>query len=359
MDLCKGDQNYFYEELTNAQVQKNAERFYLQMNQHLRGLMLQHKGNFRIAFHLSGVMMDLLEKYRKDVLDSFGKLAWTNGAEFIGGTYYHSLSYFYSKTEFIRQIKLHHAKIRSLFDQEPMVFVHPELYYSDGLAETLREVFSDTGLICDIEPHIFKNRNFNYTYSPFHIRKPSLLIRNPIFTERFGQLFKLNSKYKVTDFIADLRNEVKRDEVVTIYLDYDALYVQMTKEEGSGMHILSEFVAEVLKYPDLYFMTPSMVVARYKPSDSLPKVESPTEEGYPFLNSWLENPLRKEAAWKLYEMEPLIMASNDAELINTWSLLQAQDYFQKIDRESPKPEQIQQFYIAYTQIISALRLQNM
>lgn len=356
MDLCEGDKNFFYKDLTNAQLQKNAERFYLPMNQHLRTLMQDHKGNFRVAFHLSGVMMDLLEKYRKDVLDSFAKLGWTNGAEFIGGTYYHSLSFFYSKTEFIRQIKLHHAKIRSYFDQEPMVFVHPELYYDDKLAATLHEVFSDTGLICDIEASVFKNRNPNYTYSPASIRKPTLLIRNQTYTALFEKLFKPNSKYTVQNFIETLRNEVKRDEVVMIYTDYDSLFSQMNKIGNND--VLSEFVAEVLKYPDLYFMTPSMVVARYKPSDAIPSVLNPQEKNYPFISEWLEDDLRKDLAWKLYEMESQVMASQNKDLLQTWSLLQSYDYFKKIGKTVEKNDLSQEAFITYNNIISALRLQN-
>lgn len=356
MDFCEGDNNFFYKDLTNAQLQKNAERFYLPMNQHLRTLMQAHKGNFRVAFHVSGVMMDLLEKYRKDVLDSFAKLGWTNGAEFIGGTYYHSLSFFYSKTEFIRQIKLHHAKIRSNFEQEPMVFVHPELYYDDTLAETLHEVFSDTGLICEIESSVFKNRNPNYTYSPASIRKPTLLIRNQTYTALFEKLFKPNSKYTVQNFIETLRKEVKRDEVVMIYTDYDSLFSQMNKIGNND--VLSEFVAEILKYPDLYFMTPSMVVARFKPSDSIPSVSKPQDKEYPFIAEWLEDHLRKDLALKLYEMETQVIASENKDLLQTWSLLQSYDYFKKIGNTSEKNDLSQEAFVIYNTIISALRLQN-
>src|SRR5260221_14473708 len=75
-----------------------------------------------------------MEKYRPDVLKSFQELAKTGCVEFLSETYYHSLSFLYSKEEFIRQVVKHKEKIKEHFGQSPQVFRNTELIYNNEVA---------------------------------------------------------------------------------------------------------------------------------------------------------------------------------------------------------------------------------
>lgn len=345
MDFIVGDKQYIYHDLTNAHIQKNADRFWLPMNQHLRLMMQKSKGNFRVSFYLSGMLIDLLEKYRPDVLDAFQKLVWSNGAEFLAGTYYHSAAFHHSPTDLIRQTRQHIAKIRRLFDQEAMVFAYPELAYEDGLSKALQAAFSDMSLLVQIPEAYMNQRGYNQVYAPHHGPKPSLLLKNPLFSQRFEALFETASKYKVADFVADFRKETKRDEVVVVHTSYETLYAQMGKRGGS-MDIIDELVAKMLDYPDVYFLTPSMVVARYKPQTSLPAISAPLSTDTAEVGK-----LKDEIAQKLYEMESLVLGSGKQELIQQWSVLQCLDYQSRLEGKDGL-----MYFSVYAHLIAALRL---
>ena len=73
-------------------LEKVAERCYLPANALLSNLIRKHEGRFRVAFCISGVLLDQLTTYRPDVLESFQRLGETGCVEFLNETYYHSLS---------------------------------------------------------------------------------------------------------------------------------------------------------------------------------------------------------------------------------------------------------------------------
>ncbi|MEI2701473.1 MAG: hypothetical protein V9E83_03620 [Baekduia sp.] len=60
--------------------------------------MKRHKGNFRVSATRSRARCSTSSRqWAPDVLDLFKELADTGCCEFIGETYYHSLSFLYSK----------------------------------------------------------------------------------------------------------------------------------------------------------------------------------------------------------------------------------------------------------------------
>lgn len=72
-------------------------------------------GKFKATFSISGIMLELLEQYAPEVIESFQKLANTGSVEFVAETYAHSLASIYDENEFKSQVKKHSEKIESLF----------------------------------------------------------------------------------------------------------------------------------------------------------------------------------------------------------------------------------------------------
>ncbi len=85
-------------------VKKVASKSYLPTNEKLLDLLWRYP-DFCLSISLSGVLLEQLEKYDKKTLASFQKLVDTGRVEVLAETYYHSLSFFYSKDEFEKQIK--------------------------------------------------------------------------------------------------------------------------------------------------------------------------------------------------------------------------------------------------------------
>ena len=118
-----GQNSDYFDDKKNAEVlHKVAKKCYLPTNQILLDLIHQFKGEFKVSFSLSGCVLEQFEHYAPEVLRSFQALAETGCVEFLGETYYHSLSYLYSKQEFEDQVKRHTKKIQQLFNQTPQVF---------------------------------------------------------------------------------------------------------------------------------------------------------------------------------------------------------------------------------------------
>src|SRR5690606_2566527 len=122
------------DQLNGEVINKVAEKCYLPANKMMLDLIQKYKGKFKINYSLSDRFIEQLEYHRPDVLQSFIDLAQTGCVEFLGETYYHSLSFFYSKKEFRRQVLLHRAKIFQHFEQKPKVFRNTELSYSNEMA---------------------------------------------------------------------------------------------------------------------------------------------------------------------------------------------------------------------------------
>src|SRR5439155_16741205 len=123
----------------------------------------QHNGRFRIAFSLSGVVLEQFEQYAPEVMDTFRALAETGCVEFLDETYYHSLSFLYSREEFRAQVELHRAKIKELFDQEPRVFRNTELIYNNDLGQFVSHMGYD-GAITEGADQVLGFRSPNHVY---------------------------------------------------------------------------------------------------------------------------------------------------------------------------------------------------
>ena len=134
------DHNYSDERLNKEILNKVADKCYLPANKLMLELIKKFNKQFRISYSISGIALEQFEKYRPDVLESFIDLARTGCVEFLGETYHHSLSYLYSKDEFVRQIELHEKKIKHYFNQEPVVFRNTELIYNNDLADFIQKM---------------------------------------------------------------------------------------------------------------------------------------------------------------------------------------------------------------------------
>ncbi len=115
-------------------LDKVAARCYLPANALLLSLIRRHEGRFRVAFSISGVLLDQLAKCRPDVLASFQGLWNTGCVEFMNETYCHSLSFLFSRDELRAQVGGHRRKIKELFGQEGKTFRFTELIYNNDLA---------------------------------------------------------------------------------------------------------------------------------------------------------------------------------------------------------------------------------
>jgi alpha-amylase len=315
---------------TNRQIiDKVSDKCYLPANGLMLELIERHQGAFRIAYCLSGVLMDQLERYRPEVLDSFKRLAATGSVEFLDETYYHSLAFLFSPREIQEQVALHRQKIQSLFGQKPTTFRNTELIYNDEIAKTVEKMGYRT-ILAEGADKILGWRSPNVVYRPAGCNNLKLLLRNYRLSDdlafRFG-----NAKWPEYPLTADkyahwIHQNLTAD-VINLFMDYETFGEHQWQETGI-FSFLRRLPEEILKNPDFHFQTPAEVARDFNPATSLSVPDYLSwADAERDLTAWLGNGMQKDGFRSLQELEKAVRRCGDASLIHQWRLFQTSDHF--------------------------------
>ena len=324
------DSNYF-DNYKNAQVcQKVARKCYLPANRLMLELIDRFEGRFKIAYSLTGVLIDQLEEYAPEVLSTFHALAQTGCVEFLSETYYHSLSFLYSKEEFAAQVSAHRDKIKQLFGQEPRVFRNTELIYSNNIARCVGEMGFD-GVLCEGADHILGYRSPNFLYRAPGTQEPKLLLKNYRLSDDIAFRFSNQgwpewplTAPKFAQWIADVHGN---GNVVNLFMDYETLGEHQWEDTGI-FDFLRHLPEELFKHPDNDFKTPSEVVDSY---EAVGEFDVPYEISWADierdLSAWLGNAMQSNALYELYQLESQVRQAGDEQITADWRKLQTSDHF--------------------------------
>jgi len=328
------DKNYFNEggdfKTNNAKILKKvAEKSYIPTTKLLLEMLKKHK-EFKAAFSFSGVVLEQMEEFSPELIELFKKLVDTGRVEILGETYHHSLSFFYSESEFEKQVQMHKDLIWRLFKVKPQVFRNTELSYRNDLAYWAEDK-GYKGIIAEGWDKVLGWRSPNFVYRPVGTTKIKLLLKNyklsddiafrfssrdwaewPLTTEKFGQWF----------------NAVNGNgETVNLFMDYETFGEHQWEDTGI-FHFLRQLPEEILKHPDNNFKTPSEVIKSYEPRGEIdvPYILTWADTDRD-LTAWVGNPMQHSAIDTIYGMESEVLKTNNKELIDSWRKLQTSDHF--------------------------------
>lgn len=328
------DSEYFNDSsdsnLNNVKIlAKVAAKSYLPANTTMLELLKKHP-EFKISYSLSGTLLDQLEAYSPETLDSFKRLVDTGRVELLSETYYHSLAFLYSRPEFLRQVKLHQDKIKKIFGVKPKVFRNTELIYNNDLAYFI-EGMGFKGILAEGADHILGWRSPNFLYQPLGTSKIKLLLKNYRLSDDIAFRFSDKSwkEYPLTaPKFAQWVNAVNGNgHLVNLFMDYETFGEHQWADTGI-FDFLASLPAEILKHPDNSFVTPSEAVKNFPVMAHLdvPHFISWADVERD-LSAWLGNSMQQEALKSLYELEPYILKSKFKSLISNWRQLQTSDHF--------------------------------
>jgi len=322
----------YFDEFKNASIcRKVADKCYLPTNRLLLDIIRRYEGRFRVAFSLTGVIIEQFQKYCPEVLSTFDALAQTGCVEFLAETYYHSLSFLYSRNEFVEQINKHCELIERLFGQRPRVFRNTELIYNNQLAQTIEAMGRFDGILAEGADHILGHRHSNFVYRPSSCRRLKLLLKNYALSDDIAFRFS-NRQWKEYPLMADkfagwINNVNGNGHVVNLFMDYETFGEHQWRDTGI-FDFMRHLPEEVLKHPDNNFKTPGEVVDSYEPVDTIdvPHIISwaDTERD---LSAWLGNAMQSNAIHELYKMEKMVKQTANLELLEDWRKLQTSDHF--------------------------------
>lgn len=351
---------FYFDTAKNGEIcRKVAEKCYRPATRLILDLVQRHKGNFRVSYAITGVVLDQLQEFAPDVLDLFRRLADTGCCEFIGETYHHSLSFLYSREEFLAQVDLHERRIQELFGQTPTVFRNTELIYSNDLAHFLAGLKDAGGkpryfgTLCEGADHILGYRSPTYVYTPPG-RPPGrggrpfgLLLKNYRLSDDIAFRFSDRSwkEWPLTaEKFAQWVNQINGNGFVcNLFMDYETFGEHQWAETGifRFLEALPEKVFDVNPGHN-HFNTPSEAFQQF---DAVGEYDVPNSISWADterdLTAWLGNAMQSNALQETYRLEEPIKrklaearargderaAAEAAHLLNDWRRLTTSDHF--------------------------------
>jgi len=328
------DHDYFNDasdtNLNNDKVlAKVSEKSYLPANELLLRLLKEYK-DLKIAYSFSGVILEQFEKKFPKVLKSFKKLVDTGRVEILSETYYHSLAFFYSRSEFESQVTLHSQKIKKLFGKTPNVFRNTELAFTNELAQWADKK-GYKAILAEGWDSFLGWRSPNFVYKPKGTKKIKLLLKNYKlsddiafrFSEKTWREWPLTSE-KFGTWVSALNGN---GQVVNLFMDYETFGEHQWKEVGI-FDFLENLPREVLRHPDNNFVTPSEAAKKYPAMDDVdvPYIVTwaDTERD---LSAWVGNSIQKSAINLIYSLESQLKGVTDTKMVEDWRRLQTSDHF--------------------------------
>ncbi len=309
-------------------LQKVASKSYLPANRILQRL-LDENPEFSLSLSITGVVLEQMRLWSLETLDSFKRLVNTGRVEILAETYHHSLSFFYSRSEFETQVQMHSDLINQVFGIRPTVFRNTELTFNNDLAYWADQK-GYKGILTEGWDPILNWRSPNYLYRPTYTNNIKLLLKNYKLSDdiafRFGD--RNWSEWPLTaDKFNHWISDDPNSEIINLFMDYETFGEHQWQESGI-FDFLNHFPKEWLKDQDHSFLTVSDAINQHEPKDYIDVPNTITwADTERDLSAWLGNSMQSSAIKLLYDIEDKILKTHDLALIEDWRKLQTSDNF--------------------------------
>ncbi|GHV59101.1 alpha-amylase [Bacteroidia bacterium] len=325
-----GADHYYYDDFSNEDIIRGiSDRTYFPANRMLLDLIEEYEGRFKVAFSISGVVLEQMEIYVPEVIEQFKELAKTGCVEFLAETYNHSLASLRDPEEFEKQVKAHKEKIQWLFNQKPKVFRNTELIYDDDIALQVAAM-GFKAMLTEGAKHVLGWKSPNYLYSSASAPKLKLLTRNMKFSDDISYRFS-NYDWSEYPLVADkLVNWIaatpESEQLINIFINYDVL--GSLQSASTGIFEFFKAIPRIAFNKGITFSTPAEVINTFKSVGELivpyPCSWAGEEKD---ASPWLGNILQQEAVKKLYDTAEKVHLVSDRRILQDWNYLQASDHF--------------------------------
>jgi len=333
---------YFNSGLNKMVFEKVKNRCYLPTTSILLELIdkLKHeKKSFKVSFAITGVFLELCEKYGKDVLENFKQLVKTKRVEIIGETYHHSLaSLFETKEEFIEEINLHSQAMKDFFGVKPKVFVNTEMIYNNVIGKIVEDL-GFKAIFTEGAERILGWRSPNYVYVRKYCfsddkdwnSRIRILLRNYRLSDDIGYRFSARNwdQWPLTaDKFAAWLNATN-GECINLFMDFETFGEHQWEDSGI-FWFLKALPFEILEYDNLEFATPSEVIERLQPIGEIDVFEFSTVSWADMerdVSAWLGNKMQQTCFEEIKNLGKILKEMNDGDLKKVWRYLQTSDHY--------------------------------
>lgn len=291
---------------------------------------LSHKYNdFKFSLSLSGTIIEQLQAWRPDIIDIIKRLVASGHCEIVGETYYHSLAFFYNRSEFERQVAMHRAKMEELFGVTPTAFRNTEMSYNNDLAYWADKAGYKAILSEGWDP-VLGWRSPNFVYRPSYTENIRLLTKNYKLSDdlafRFG-----NKQWEefplTTEKYVSWLNASWDQPLVNLFMDFETFGEHQWEDTGI-FDFMRALPGQWLGQQNHTFMTVTEASETFPAVDMIDTPQTVTwADTERDLTAWLGNRMQTNAIAALYELESAVLASGDSDVIGDWRKLQTSDHF--------------------------------
>jgi alpha-amylase len=364
-----GNVHYYYDDYANqTHTEWLARVCYLPACSMLLRKIVQLKGALKVTFYISGVAIEMFQKYAPSVIESFKRLAETGHVEFLCGTWSNSLAAIKNQDVFKDQIVKHKDTVQGLFGEVSSTFCNAELLYSDDIGALLSELGFKAAIVEGAKP-VLGWRSPDMLYSNAIHPEFKLLMRNRKICDEImscpGETDRELLRTMPARLVSRLENTEPGEQVTNLYLDF-ALLGTVHPAETGVFTFMETFLSAIAQSEHLQFTTPSETAKSYPPA-SLVSVPHPVSWAADDrdIAVWTGNDLQQEALNQLYSLAPRILECGHQGLIYDWNILQASDYFYYMsmlfyDKEitnRPNPyKTAHEAFVNYMNIVSDIKL---
>lgn len=332
-----GQNTSLFDESLNAEVmRKVAEKCYLPTNKLLLDLINEYKGDFKVAFSITGTALEQFKLYSPKTLDSFKALVDTGCVELLGETYYHSLAFLFDSNEYLDQISMHRDLIQKEFGYYTTTFRNTELIYQDRISDIIFEYEGFKTMVTEGVDRILKWRSPLYAYKNYNKRMNLLLKYYKLSDDiafRFSNREWPEYPLTVEKFVSwidrlTLSEEKGRNQFLNLFMDYETFGEHQWASTGI-FEFMRHLPKETLKRDNLNFINPNEApaLANYQQEAiSFPEYVSWADEQRD-LSAWMGNEMQHNAIETLKEIFEKIKRKGDKELLKKARLLSTSDHF--------------------------------
>jgi alpha-amylase len=337
---------YFDDKLNKQICEKVATKCYRPTNALLLDQIKRHPGKFKVSFSISGVALEQFATYTPDVLDSFRALAQTGQVEFLGETYYHSLSALGNEQDFARQVRKHTETLQKYLGVTPTVFRNTELIYNDHIAWQVKEL-GFKGMVTEGIERVLQGRPPTQVYQSTE--------GLPILTKHYQLSDDIAFRFSNQAWAAWPLNaptfakwvQSAGGETLNLFMDYETFGEHQWESTGifKFMQALPEAVLNLWQYD---FATPTEVIERY-PVRGTMATSSPISwaDSERDLSAWLGNPMQDSTFEWVYRLGKRVLAQQDEEITDVWGRLQTSDHFYYLCTKYWSDGDVHKYFSAY------------
>ncbi|TAL14208.1 alpha-amylase, partial [Patescibacteria group bacterium] len=291
-------------------------------------LLHQHP-DFHLSLSITGVFIEQAQQWVPDVIDGFKRLVDTGKVEIVAETYYHSLAFFYSRSEFESQVRAHQAKIKEVFGVDTQIFRNTELAYNDELAAWADKA-GFKGILAEGWDPILQWRSPNHVYRPTGTENIALLLKNYHlsddlafrFSDRDWSQWPLNAD----TYSAWANASIADQPLVNLFMDFETFGEHQWADTGI-FDFFDSFVGKWLENPENTFYTVSDAIDAFEPVGEISMPNTVTwADTERDLTAWLGNSMQQEALRHIYSLEEDVLRTGDIDLIADWRKLQTSDH---------------------------------